>query len=76
MNRINPDKLENSKWTAVAPRGGEKHFLVTSVARDEAAVVRYVTLEAVLTRNDYQLSWRDLQDDAQWRPGWVSSVGD
>jgi len=31
MNRINPKKLQHSKWTAVQPRNKEKHFLVTAV---------------------------------------------
>ncbi len=28
MNKINPQKLLNSKWTAVKPVKKEKHFLV------------------------------------------------
>jgi tryptophan-rich hypothetical protein len=34
MNRINPNKLQHSKWTAVQPCNREKHFLVTAVNRD------------------------------------------
>ena len=40
MNRINPNKLQHSKWTAVQPCNREKHFLVTTVNRDLADRVR------------------------------------
>ena len=35
MNKINPAKLLNSKWTAVKPTNKEKHFLVTEIEFDE-----------------------------------------
>jgi hypothetical protein len=31
LNKINPKKLLNSKWTAVEPKKGERHFMVTEV---------------------------------------------
>ena len=35
MNRLNPDKLLQSKWTAVTPKNRERHFIVTRLIRDE-----------------------------------------
>ena len=37
MNKINPKKLLNSKWTAVKPTNKEKHFLVTEIEFDEVS---------------------------------------
>ena len=70
MNRINPRKLELSKWTAVRPRDREKHFLVTAVHCDSAGVPRRCTLEAVHSRRETELDWRELKDDTEWRMGW------
>ncbi|MBO6198792.1 MAG: TIGR02450 family Trp-rich protein, partial [Psychrobacter sp.] len=39
MNKINPKKLLNSKWTAVKPTNKEKHFLVTEIEFDEEGLV-------------------------------------
>jgi len=41
VNRINPKKLLNSKWTAVNPTKKEKHFLITEVEFDEEGVVTF-----------------------------------
>lgn len=71
MNRIHPKKLLHSKWTAVEPRNKEKHFLVTKVLRDANDVVQRCVLEAVHSHREYELPWRDLQNVAQWRAGWV-----
>lgn len=70
MNRINPDKLHHSKWTAVAPERKEKHFLVTELIRDDNEHVVDVVLEAVLTHRQTTLAWRELIDDTRWRFGW------
>ncbi|MDX1467308.1 MAG: TIGR02450 family Trp-rich protein [Halomonas sp.] len=70
MNAINPEKLHHSKWTAVAPRHKEKHFLVTTLLRDEEETVVEVILEAVYTRRETTLPWQALKDDATWRMGW------
>ena len=72
MNTINPDKLKLSKWTAVTPRNKEKHFLVTGLHRDEAGTVTEVELEAVLTRRVQRLPWQALQQNEDWRMGWLS----
>ena len=70
MNRINPQKLLLSKWTAALPQNREKHFLVTELLRDEAGVVLEVELQAVLTRRSQHVDWHALQDDAHWKMGW------
>ena len=73
FHRLNPAKLRLSKWTAVHPRGREKHFLVTRVINPEAPVHRIekVELEAVLTRHRITLDWTKLGDKNRWRQGWV-----
>ncbi|WP_438299762.1 TIGR02450 family Trp-rich protein [Pseudomonas sp. NMS19W] len=71
MNRINPQKLLLSKWTAALPQNREKHFLVTDLLRDENGTVLEIEMQAVLTRRTAQLDWHALQDDAQWKMGWL-----
>lgn len=70
MNRINPAKLLHSKWTAVSPVKREKHFMVVEVERDEEDVVLSCLLEAVLTKSQYPIDWRELKDAERWRQGW------
>lgn len=70
MNPVNPKKLLNSKWTAVKPMRREKHFIVTEVHLDEAGVISNCTLQAVHSRRERQLAWRELGDTDQWRTGW------
>lgn len=67
---INPEKLLLSKWTALAPQNREKHFLVTRLVRDEQERVIGCALEAVLSRREQQIDWRQLKDPAVWQPGW------
>ncbi len=69
-NQINPAKLLLSKWTAVLPQKKEKHFLVTHVNEDELGVVSTCTLEAVLTKQEYELDWQILKDSTRWLAGW------
>ncbi|MBS61494.1 TIGR02450 family Trp-rich protein [Salinisphaera sp.] len=70
MNRINPNKLLHSKWTAAAPENGEKHFLVVDLLRDDNDNVVQVVLEAVLTRRRITQPWRRLNNEQTWRFGW------
>ncbi len=67
---LNTEKLLLSKWTAVAPRNKEKHFLVTKLIRDDNGQVVGCLLEAVLSKNEYPLDWRMLKDSALWLQGW------
>lgn len=71
MNRINPGKLLMSKWTAVHPQGKERHFLVTRLIRDEDDVIIACELEAVISKNSYEMDWRKLKDDKYWKTGWA-----
>ncbi|GGD11513.1 TIGR02450 family Trp-rich protein [Halopseudomonas salina] len=70
MNRINPEKLTLSKWTATRPQNREKHFVVIGCQRDEEDNITTVEIEAVLTRRSDILPWQDLQDSDKWRMGW------
>lgn len=71
MNRINPAKLHNSKWTAVKPTNREKHFLVSKVEFDEENIsVVSCVIEAVLSKNEYPINWTDLKDPDKWIQGW------
>ena len=67
--KLNPNKLLLSKWTATRPKNKEKHFIVTELIRDEDEQVTDIILEAVYTKNAYQLSWQTLFDDL-WQQGW------
>lgn len=69
MNRINPKKLLNSKWTAVTPVNREKHFMITEMEFEEDVVVRCV-LEAVMTKRSHDIDWHDLTDNSLWKMGW------
>jgi tryptophan-rich hypothetical protein len=70
-NQINPAKLLLSKWTATAPRNKEKHFLVTRISEDELGIIVTCTLEAVLTKQEYEIDWHDLKDNSRWLAGWL-----
>jgi tryptophan-rich hypothetical protein len=60
-----------SKWTAVHPQGKERHFLVTRLIRDEDDVIIACELEAVISKNSYEMDWRKLKDDKYWKTGWA-----
>jgi len=70
MNRINPKKLLNSKWTAVNPTKKEKHFLITDVEFDEEGIVILCCIEAVFTKRSESIDWRNLKDESYWLAGW------
>jgi tryptophan-rich hypothetical protein len=73
MNAVHPKKLLLSKWTAVAPAGRDKHFLVALVVLPEPPVTRidWVEIEAVHSKRCQRIAWRELRDDSRWRQGWV-----
>jgi tryptophan-rich hypothetical protein len=73
MNKINPNKLHLSKWTAVMPAHKEKHFLLHRYTALDAAnheTVTY-TLEAILTKRTRNIDWQELKDDSIWKMGWM-----
>jgi len=70
VNSLNPKKLLNSKWTAVNPVNGEKHFIVTEVEFNENDIIIHCLLEAILTRRSFSIQWRELKDRSVWTAGW------
>jgi len=70
MNKINPEKLMLSKWTAVKPKQKERHFIVTKLIRDENEIIISCELEAVISQRIYQMDWQELKDSACWQMGW------
>lgn len=70
MNKFNPRKLLNSKWTAVKPVKKEKHFLVTKLEFDEDSDVRRCLMEAVLSNRSELIDWKELENEDNWVQGW------
>jgi tryptophan-rich hypothetical protein len=70
MNNISPKKLLNTKWTAVTPVKKEKHFIVTEVEYDEDGAVVWCLIEAIMSKRNQQISWRDLKNMELWLQGW------
>jgi tryptophan-rich hypothetical protein len=70
VNRINPEKLMKSKWTAIDPVNRQRHFIVTAVQRNNEGFVVSCELEAVMTRKAAQIDWRELKDASRWQTGW------
>ena len=70
MNKINPKKLLNSKWTTVKPRRKEKHFMVSEIEFDDEGLVVSCCIEAVISKRSIPISWHDLKDDSHWVHGW------
>ncbi len=70
MNKINPKKLFNSKWTAVKPKNKEKHFMVSDIDFDEEGSVLSCSIEAVISKSITPINWHDLKDDSHWLQGW------
>jgi tryptophan-rich hypothetical protein len=71
-HQVNPKKLALSKWTAVAPRNKEKHFLVTQVVAplEPSMAIETVELEAINSGRRIELPWRELTNPLVWRQGW------
>ena len=70
MNRINPEKLSRSKWTAINPENRQRHFIVTRLIRDDKQQVRQCELEAVIDHEVYTIDWQELKNSQQWLSGW------
>jgi len=70
MNKINPKKLLNSKWTAMTPMKKEKHFMVSEIEFDEQGSVKLCCIEAVISKHSIPINWHDLKDDNNWAHGW------
>ena len=70
MNKFSAAKLHHSKWTAVTPRNREKHYLVTRVLRNENERISKCIIEAVHSRRETLIDWRELEDSSRWMQGW------
>ena len=70
MNKINPQKLLNSKWTAVNPVGKEKHFLITKLEFNQHGDVTYCLIEAVISNRVESIDWKELKKESNWLQGW------
>ena len=70
MNKVNPKSLLHSKWTKVDVVNKEKHFVITKVVIDENQSISECIIEAVISRNEYGINWRDLKNSQQWKIGW------
>jgi|TARA_B110000438_G_scaffold287879_1_gene320685 tryptophan-rich hypothetical protein len=70
MNKINPRKLLNSKWTAVTPVRKEKHFMVTEVEFDEEGIVTLCSIESLISKRSIPINWHDLTNENNWVQGW------
>ncbi len=70
MNKITPKVLVNSKWSRVDIVNKEKHFIVTKVIFNEDQEVIDCVIEAVMTKNEYRINWRDLKSEQLWIIGW------
>ncbi len=60
-------KILQSKWTAVQPVNGEKHFLVVRIADHKR---REVKLECVVTKTTQIIAYADLTSGGKFTPGW------
>ena len=70
MNKINPKKLLNSKWTAVNPVKKEKHFLVSELDFDDEGEVIHCLIEAIISNRLELIDWESLKDSNNWLQGW------
>lgn len=70
MNKINPKKLLNSKWTSVNPDKKEKHFLVSELEFDDKGEVIHCLIEAIISNRSEQIDWKVLKDSDSWLQGW------
>ncbi|WP_318510411.1 TIGR02450 family Trp-rich protein [Photobacterium leiognathi] len=70
MNRLSPKKLLNSKWTAAQPQNKEKHFIITDVETNESGEVLFCTMEAVMSKREFNVNWQDLKNNLVWNQGW------
>lgn len=70
MNKVSPKTLVQSKWTKVDVNNKEKHFIITVVKFDENQTVVNCVIEAVISKNEYVIDWRELKKKNNWLIGW------
>ena len=66
MNRINPDKLLHSKWTALQVKQKERHFIVSRLQRADDETILSCELEAIINNNVYEIDWQQLKYSSLW----------
>lgn len=73
MTPIQPKKLLLTKWTARTVVAKEKHFIVTKIVDpdDVDGQTDLIEIEAVFSKRQQRLSWRELQDETRWQRGWL-----
>lgn len=73
MTPIQPKKLLLTKWTARTVVAKEKHFIVTKIVDpdDVDGQTDLIDIEAVFSKRQQRLSWRELQDETRWQRGWL-----
>ncbi len=69
-NKVSPKSLIQSKWTKVDVTNKEKHFIITVVKFDDDQKVISCVIEAVMTKNEYSIDWRELKNSNRWQIGW------
>jgi tryptophan-rich hypothetical protein len=69
-NKVSPKSLIQSKWTKVDVTNKEKHFIITVVKFDDDQKVISCVIEAVMTKNEYAIDWRELKNSNRWKIGW------
>ena len=70
QHTITPRKLLNSKWTAVKPEKKEKHFIITEVEFDDDGNVEKCVIEAIMSKRQQCIQWRELKNAEKWKIGW------
>lgn len=70
VNIFNPNKLLNSKWTAVTPVHKARHFIVTKLQYDVDGQVIVCLLEAVINKQEFELPPTHFKESSVWRQGW------
>jgi len=70
MNKISHKALLHSKWSKVDITNKEKHFVVTKVEFNEEQQVTLCVIEAVMSKNEYSINWRELKLSEKWVIGW------
>ncbi|WP_426369583.1 TIGR02450 family Trp-rich protein [Pseudocolwellia sp. HL-MZ7] len=70
MNKVSPKALLHSKWTKVEVENKEKHFVVTQLEMDDEQRIVECKIEAVMSKNEYSINWRDLKNSECWKIGW------
>jgi tryptophan-rich hypothetical protein len=54
----------------VSPLKKEKHFVVCDVEYDERGEVQTCVIEAIMSKRQQPIQWRDLQNLEVWQQGW------